>query len=365
MQNSSSSQAHGSETLSLKEKNRRAQRKFREKQRAKKSQAEGQAFELAQQLQELKAQKAAAYSRNLALEKVFELQKLQEKDKSQVSEASRPSSVDHTQANALIASELASPPRSNSIHMSVDVNTLTRFCGRQPVPMTRFSKSQIEQFEFADFAKLWKEYISRLAVCLVEANGDDSSPACQTIHEIMAELTAVFCYVCASHPHKMLSFHSSKLEEGPSSWPAANDELWQTIAAAANFSDEQQARICGIRDYFLARMMRIMKEREDISAQLAAAVPPFTSRIVTAGMNMQAAAGHIQALQATEKLHQNLHQAQDCLSQFQVAARECMTPLQVAMVCVQSFPWMPDIVGLFSSVADNREEHALAAEHSD
>lgn len=128
---------------------------------AKKSQAEGQAFELAQQLQELKAQKAAAYSRNLALEKVFELQKLQEKDKSQVSEASRPSSVDHTQANALIASELASPPRSNSIHMSVDVNTLTRFCGRQPVPMTRFSKSQIEQFEFADFAKLWKEYISR------------------------------------------------------------------------------------------------------------------------------------------------------------------------------------------------------------
>lgn len=208
-------------------------------------------------------------------------------------------------------------------------------------------------------------WLCRLAVCLVDANGDNNSPACQTIHEIMAELTAVFCYICASQPHKMLSFHSLKLEDGPASGPVASEELWHTIAAAANFSDEQQARISGIRDYFVARMMRIMKERRDISAQLAAAAPPFTSRIVTTGMNIQAATGHIQALQATEKLHQNLHQAQDCLSQFQVAARECLTPLQVAMVCVQSFPWMPDVVGLFSSVANNRDTHPFAAEHSD
>ncbi|KAL0033934.1 hypothetical protein WJX77_011556 [Trebouxia sp. C0004] len=57
------------EALTLKEKNRRAQRKFREKQRAKMTQAGSKASELAQQLKDLKAQKAAAESRNVVLEK--------------------------------------------------------------------------------------------------------------------------------------------------------------------------------------------------------------------------------------------------------------------------------------------------------
>ena len=207
--------------------------------------------------------------------------------------------------------------------------------------------------------------VRRLAVCLVEANGDNNSPVCQTIHEIMAELTATCCYICASQPQKMLSFHSLKLDDGPSSAPAANEELWHIIAAAANFSDEQLAQVAGIREYFVAKMMRILKERKDISAQLAAATPPHESRVISMGLSSQGAAGHVQALQATEKLHQNLHQAQDCLSQFQVAARECLTPLQIAMVCVQSFPWMPDIVALFSTIAHSRNDHAFAAEHSD
>ena len=205
----------------------------------------------------------------------------------------------------------------------------------------------------------------RLAVCLVEANGDNNSPVCQSIHEIMAELTATFCYMCASQPQKMLSFHSLRLEDGPPSAPAANEEFWHTIAAAANFSDEQQAQMAGIREFFVAKMMKIMEERQDISAQLAVATPPYMGRVITMGLSSQGAAGHVQALQATEKLHQNLHQAQDCLSQLQIAARECLTPLQIAMVCVQSFPWMPDIVALFSSVANSRNDHVFAAEHSD
>lgn len=109
----------------------------------------------------LKAQRAAAYSRNLALEKVFELQKLQANDNSLGSHANGCPAADQAPANSSIASEPATHPRSNPIHLSVDVDTLTRFRGRQPAPMTRFSKSQIENFEFADFAKLWKEYISR------------------------------------------------------------------------------------------------------------------------------------------------------------------------------------------------------------
>lgn len=109
-------------------------------------------------------------------------------------------------------------------------------------------------------------------------------------------------------------------------------------------------------------MMRIMKERKDISAQLAAATPPFESRVISMNLSSQGAAGHVQALQATEKLHQNwyLHQAQDCSSHFQIAAKECLTPLKIVMVCAQSCPCMPDIVALFNSVTNSRSDHAVA-----
>lgn len=198
--------------------------------------------------------------------------------------------------------------------------------------------------------------LSRLAMCLVEANGDSSSPACNIMEEILEELTTFFCYLGASHPQKMLTFKSLKLEGSPSSLSTAPpEELWQNIAAAANFTEQQVAQITGTTDYLLTKLDKVMQERKDISAQLTAAARPEGCGAVTMGLSTQAATGHIQALQATEKLHQNLHEAQDCLTQFQIAARDCMTSLQVAMVCVQSFPWIPDLVALFSSVAKSRD----------
>ncbi len=98
-----------------------------------------------------------------------------------------------------------------------------------------------------------------------------------------------------------------------------------------------------------------MKAREEISLQLVSAVPSQGG----GGCNCQVVTGHVQALQATEKLHQNLQQAQDCLARFQIAARECMTPLQSAMLCIQAFPWIPDVLAVFNCVAGDKEAPAV------
>ena len=130
---------------------------------ANKSAAEGKASELVRQLTKLKAEKAAAYSRNLALEKFFELQRSQVNDRAQVSGASTCSSTNQAQAYTSISSEPATHTRSNPIHLSVDLDTLARSFRGQPLSpdVTRFSESQLENLDFADFARLWKEYISR------------------------------------------------------------------------------------------------------------------------------------------------------------------------------------------------------------
>ncbi len=196
--------------------------------------------------------------------------------------------------------------------------------------------------------------VCRLAMCLVEANGDNDSPAGKRAEGIMEELVTFFCYLAASHPKKVSTFKYLKMEEGASPSSGPPDELWQNIARSVHFDEHQQAQICGIREYLLTNLSRIMKAREEISAQLVSAVPPQGG----GGCNSRVATGHVQALQATEKLHQNLQQAQECLTQFQIAARDCMTPLQSAMFCVQAFPWVPDVLAVFNCVADAHDTAA-------
>ena len=53
----------------------------------------------------------------------------------------------------------------------------------------------------------------RLAICLVEANGDNASPASKRIEGIIEELVTFFCYLAASHPKKVSAFKYLKLEE--------------------------------------------------------------------------------------------------------------------------------------------------------
>lgn len=170
----------------------------------------------------------------------------------------------------------------------------------------------------------------------------------------MEELVTFFCHLAASHPKKVSCFKYLKMEEGSQPGSEPPEELWHNIAKAANYDEHQQAQICGIREYLLTNLSKIMNEREEISAQLVSAVPSQAG----GGFNSNVATGHIQALQATEKLHQNLQQAQECLTQFQIAARDCMTPLQSAMCCVQAFPWIPDVLAVFNCVADDRDELA-------
>ncbi len=126
------------------------------------SQAESKASQLAQQLKDLKAQKAAAESRNVVLEKVFELQGSHSVDKSRSDGANASSSTKGgaNQASTSGSSEVVPYNLCNLIHGPYDVDTMLRARGEQP-PLIQFTEAQLQALEWADFVKLWKEYISR------------------------------------------------------------------------------------------------------------------------------------------------------------------------------------------------------------
>ena len=129
---------------------------------AKRSQTETKASQLARQLKDLKAQKAAAESRNVVLEKVFELQESHSLDKGRLdaTSASSSTSVGSNQASVYGSSELVPDALCNPIHSPFDVNTMFRARGKQ-APLIQFSQGQLKNLQWVDFVKLWKEYISR------------------------------------------------------------------------------------------------------------------------------------------------------------------------------------------------------------
>ena len=184
-------------------------------------------------------------------------------------------------------------------------------------------------------------------MCLVDAHGDSTCPAAKRIEIILDELMQFFCYLSASHPKKAMQFKHLKLDTSSSDSEGPSQETWHNIAAAINLDAQQQLQLCGSREYLVSNLDRIMSDRAEISLQLASAVPSQGG----SGLQHQLATGHIQARRATERLHQNLQQAQECLSRFQIACKAIMTPLQIAMVCVQAYPWMPDVLLLTGAVS--------------
>jgi hypothetical protein len=125
------------------------------------TQAESKASELAQQLKDLKAQKAAAESRNVVLEKVFELQgsHSMEKARHDASRATSITSACSDQASTSNSSELVPYGLCTQIYSPIDIDTMLE--ARSEAPLIQFSQAQLEALDWVDFVRLWKEYISR------------------------------------------------------------------------------------------------------------------------------------------------------------------------------------------------------------
>lgn len=134
------------------------------------TQAESKASELALQLKDLKAQKAAAESRNVVLEKVFELQgsHSMEKSRHDASRAYNITSACSDQASTSGSSEPVPYGLCTQIYSPIDIDTMLE--ARSEAPLIQFSQAQLEALDWVDFVKLWKEYISRyLSICQAPA----------------------------------------------------------------------------------------------------------------------------------------------------------------------------------------------------
>ncbi len=101
-----------------------------------------------------------------------------------------PSSSSATTADMLVR------PSEDSTQQSGKVMTLT-VRENEKIPL---SIEQIKHMPWKDFVKLWKDYVNRLAVCLVESSGDADSPASRRLEALIEEISLFTSCLATSNP---------------------------------------------------------------------------------------------------------------------------------------------------------------------
>ena len=150
-------------------------------------------------------------------------------------------------------------------------------------------------------------------MCLIAADGNANSPACDDIKEIMLELRVLFRYLYSQNTKQVVDMSCSRLDVSyPATVAADCEQAWRAAAKAVSFDEEQRAHASHLRKVILANMTRIFQQRESITAQLAASIP------MNAGLGSLDALvmGQTQALAACANLQRNLEQAQECMTHF-------------------------------------------------
>ena len=196
----------------------------------------------------------------------------------------------------------------------------------------------------------------RLAVCLLEANGDEKSPACSNIIAIVEELTTLFQHWVNHHPRRTVNFIYAKLEGRHHSLLVScspDGEFWHKMTKAVNYDEHQQGHICALRDCALrdmltASMSRILREGREIGSQLSSAVALLGDFTLHRQIPSQ-----MQAALVCEGLRNKLQQAQQCMTQFHIACSQVARPLQSAMALLQAFPYVSDSLAMCNAVVEN------------
>lgn len=104
---------------------------------------------------------------------------------------------DPSSSSATTADGLPKPSwHADSSGLSANILTLT-VRENERIPLTI---DQIKNMPWKEFAKLWKDYVNHLAVCLVESNGNPDSPSSRRIETLVEEVSLLSSCLATSNP---------------------------------------------------------------------------------------------------------------------------------------------------------------------
>eukprot|EP00208_Stichococcus_sp_RCC1054_P002814 CAMPEP_0206138138 /NCGR_PEP_ID=MMETSP1473-20131121/3103_1 /ASSEMBLY_ACC=CAM_ASM_001109 /TAXON_ID=1461547 /ORGANISM="Stichococcus sp, Strain RCC1054" /LENGTH=603 /DNA_ID=CAMNT_0053531477 /DNA_START=134 /DNA_END=1945 /DNA_ORIENTATION=- len=309
---------------------RAAQRRYRQRQRAKMTETDQRFATLEKQLQEMRVKEATLLERNTELER----------------------SLAARAAAAAVKVEVLDPPAWGNRYKLNDAtwdlikgslgsmdDTVT-FTVREDRPLS-LTREQICNFTIQEYKNLWTDYVNGFAVCMLHARGDVNSPAYQRLLVLLAENRALKSTFCIMRPD-LLSAYAQELA-ATQGMPTPG--FWKGIADSIDFSEEQLHKVRLIRNQALLNMGALMASRRQILQRLSRATDP-TGRLAAMdtvdAMSTKPLAVQLDAL---------LREENSFVAEMSTNAVALLSPLQHAHLVTMSFPYGPNVLAVFNILA--------------
>lgn len=365
----------------LREKNKRAQKRFRARQKDKAQQSERMLAEMAVQMQQLRVEKEELQGRNKLLESLLKVQQQQQHDSSggrrldasqemealmtgtgplsdslRRSDPYQPATLPNptptppqqqTQAQ-LSQQQLHQPQQQPQAEQPIRVSLL-------PGSLKLLTPTQVKNLSWQNHLKLYKAYVSRLAGLLQLSNGHEDSPAGKQVEGLVIESVRLAAAKSLLDPLGMQQVFQARIREcrilTQRSQPAA--DMWPRILDALNLRRQQVQELMALRRIFLPKMGQLLKDRHRISRALQDSQMCLDDNVDPNGPCQQ----YTEANDVLRDLKSNLREDKQLLMQVLASVwRKIMRPYQLATVMVMAHPWVPDTGPVLDLVAQAEGE---------
>ncbi|EIE22255.1 hypothetical protein COCSUDRAFT_55951 [Coccomyxa subellipsoidea C-169] len=205
----------------------------------------------------------------------------------------------------------------------------------------RLTPETVQALGLQGIAAVWKGYINKVAACLSGAWKDEDGPDGRKVQVLLSEAISVCAYMARTAPKILLQFARSRLEDNPLAPSAPSVALWKSCLKNMRLSVDQVAELLRRRRSFLMQLKALLEERTRIQATMKEQEMEDTPESV--------ALRYFQLTEATKQLQSNVTALHDSKCRFfSCCWREVLRPVQGANLVVQAFPFAPDLLAVLS-----------------
>ncbi|KAI7844440.1 hypothetical protein COHA_001987 [Chlorella ohadii] len=332
----------------VQEKNRRAQKRFRERQKAKMKDMGEQLEDMSSELSKLRVENNSLKNRNTILEKVLALRDehirmLQ--DEQQVGGPGGLAVFD------LGNHYLQSSSQKLLTGGAAGAGALT--LGTTAGPLTTMEIKAVKGMPSEAVIGRWKETVRELGNILVQIEGCPDTndarhqAAMQALCQVLDSAGQLCMHTAVLHPTNMQKLIAATLDDGRSGVTPEDRTRWAAVTQSLQLSNDQRAQIISLRAIFLRRMTKVMEERRDILAKLQMVNIPDRMMALQSVISET-----LKVNECTAELKANLQEEHLAGMEFiGTVFKTILSPLQKARAIVQSYPFYPDVYQIATVLA--------------
>lgn len=309
------------------EKNRSAQRRFRQRQKQKMVGLESKVDTLAVQLSNLSTENESLRKLNNVLEKVLDL---------------RDEHINGLQdAVKIFNAETEPTAEDKAVRQAIELG------------QDKYNAAAVSKMTAEDVIDSWCEKVKQISVnmTMLDAGPEKADPNCLSqIKALVSDCGALCTRVAMYAPTHIKRLLSTNLE---TKLPAVYvEEHWQQVVRGLYLNERQRADIVDARQRFVAGMSAIFIERSKIRALLGNDQPPAMAHALITSASL---AAH----EALDRLKENLRAEHNLHMDFVVFMfKNTMNPLQLAKSFVISYPFFPDPMAIATIIAGGEKRDA-------